>query len=290
MGSKQETRRIVFVTGISGAGKSTAANVLEDLGYEAVDNLPVSLLSQLVLSDVGHPVAIGIDVRTRDFDAQNILRVIERLRTSPNVEITILFLECDDAELENRFKTTRRRHPLAYDRRVSDGIAQERDLLTPLKEAAGLVIDSTDLTVVDFRRTMGEYFSENEVEGLTIFVNSFSFAKGVPRDADMVFDVRFLQNPHYISGLQSKTGRDKAVGEYISEDPDFGDFVSNFKQLMKPILPRYAAEGKRYFTLAFGCTGGRHRSVYLAETSAKWISTEGWQTQIHHRDLEIGQK
>lgn len=284
------TRRIVFVTGISGAGKSTAANVLEDLGYETVDNLPVSLLSQLVLSGVGHPVAIGIDVRVRDFDARNILDIVERLRTTPDFEIIILFLECDDAELENRFKTTRRRHPLAHDRRVSDGIAQERNLLTPLKEAANLVIDTTDLNVVEFRRSMDGYFAGDEVEGMTVFVTSFSFARGIPRESDMVFDVRFLRNPHYDPDLENQTGQDGPVGDFISRDEGFEMFVENFKQLLEPLLPRYASEGKRYLTIAIGCTGGRHRSVFLTETLAGWITSMGWATQMRHRDLENSQK
>ncbi|MBT3559112.1 MAG: RNase adapter RapZ [Rhodospirillales bacterium] len=284
------TRRVIFVTGVSGAGKSTALNVFEDLGFEAVDNLPVSLLPSLlanqVLSEVGQMIAIGIDVRARDFDARNLRDKIDRFKSMPDVDVTLLFLDCEDSELENRFSATRRRHPLAQDRRVLDGIIQERDLLAPLKESADMVMDSTNCTVADFRHLMEEHFSSEDTNDLTIFVTSFSFAKGVPRDADMVFDVRFLQNPHYIDDLRRLSGLDEPIGAYISQDPDFPSFIDNLKQLLGPLLPRYADEGKRYLTIAVGCTGGRHRSVFLTETLAAWILSTGRQAQIHHRDLE----
>ncbi len=278
-------RRVVFVTGVSGAGKSTALNVLEDLGFEAVDNLPVSLLSNLVLSGAGRPVAIGIDVRARDFDAPNLLEEIERLKNAVDVDVTVMFLDCGDRVLENRFTATRRRHPLAQDRPVLDGITQERKLIEPLKPVADIVVDTTDHTVPDFRRLMEEYFSSTETNDLTIFVTSFSFAKGVPRGADLVFDVRFFKNPHYVIDLRPLSGLDDAVGDYIRQDPDFDEFVANLKQLIGPLLPRYAEEGKRYLTIAIGCTGGRHRSVYMTETLASWILSTGRQAQIHHRDL-----
>jgi RNase adapter protein RapZ len=282
----ESKRRIVFVTGVSGAGKSTALNVFEDLGYETIDNLPVSLLSSLALSEVGRMIAIGIDVRARDFHARNLLGEIDRLKSAPDVDVTVLFLDCEDTKLENRFSATRRRHPLAQNRRVLDGIKQERELIGPLKEAADMVVDTTDHTVTDFRYLMEEHFSSADTNDLTIFVTSFSFAKGAPRDADLVFDVRFLKNPHYVDDLRPLCGLDSPVGEYIAADPDFSDFTENLKQLLGPLLPRYAEEGKRYLTLAIGCTGGRHRSVFLAETLASWILSTGRQAQIHHRDLE----
>ena len=286
MTQDETTRRVIFVTGVSGAGKSTALNVFEDLGFEAVDNLPVSLLSNLVLSEVGQMIAIGIDVRARDFDARNLRDEIDRLKCMPGVDVTLLFLDCENAELENRFSATRRRHPLAQDRRVLDGILQERDILVPLKESADMLIDSTNHTVADFRYLMEEHFSSEDTNNLTIFVTSFSFAKGVPRDSDMIFDVRFLRNPHYVDDLRPLSGLDAPIGEYISQDPDFQSFVVNLQQLLGPLLPRYADEGKRYLTISIGCTGGRHRSVFLTETLAAWILSTGRQAQIHHRDLE----
>ncbi len=288
--TQSELRPIVFVTGMSGAGKSTTLNVLEDLGYEAVDNLPVSLLSRLVLSDVSNPVAIGIDVRARDFDSQKIMETVAHLRSFSSLSITTLFLECDDSELENRFRTTRRRHPLARDRQVKDGIDQERKLLVALKEASDLVIDSTGQTVVAFRQIVEEHFGLGTKQGIVVFVSSFSYAKGLPRDADLVFDVRFLKNPHYDEDLRPFSGQNQAVGDYISSDPDFESFLDNLKSLLDPLLSRYAEEGKRYLTVSFGCTGGRHRSVFVSKTIEEWIATKGWQTRILHRDLENGEK
>jgi len=286
--------RIVFVTGMSGAGKSSTLKVLEDLGYEAIDNLPVSLLAGFKLPDadgagsLSHAThtAIGIDVRSRDFDANRLLAEISRFRDDPAAEVTLLFMECGTDELGNRFKTTRRRHPLALDRPVSDGIKQERALIAPLKTAADLVIDTTGKNLPDFRREMVGHFSEAASPGLQIFVTSFSFARGVPRDADMMFDVRFLANPHYEAALKDQTGRDEAVQAFIDGDPDFRGFLDNLTRLLAPLLPRYASEGKSYLTIAVGCTGGRHRSVYVAERLADWLSGQGLAPTLAHRDLE----
>lgn len=287
----EPNREIVFVTGMSGAGKSTALKILEDYGFEAVDNLPVSLLGNLVLSGAdGDPVAIGVDVRTRDFNADRLVHEINRLTETPGLAVTVLFLECGDAELENRFKTTRRRHPLAHDRRIIDGIEQERGLIRPLKQTANMVIDTTDRSVVDFRHFMDAQFKESADAGLTLFVTSFSFAHGIPREADILFDVRFLRNPHYDPDLQSMSGKDDPVGAFIRQDPDFSTFLENLKQLIEPLLPRYADEGKSYLTIAVGCTGGRHRSVYVAETLARWLEDEKETVHVLHRDLEKPRK
>ena len=279
-------RRIVFLTGMSGAGKSTALKVFEDLGFEAVDNLPQALLSNLVMSGSdGHSVAIGIDVRSRDFSAEALLAEIERLRTSPGTEVTVVFLECEDSELENRFKTTRRRHPLAHDRRVMDGIAQERELIRPLKQRADMVVDTTERTVTEFRHLMDDSFASGKTPGLTLFITSFSFAHGVPREADLVFDVRFLNNPHYDDDLRDLSGLNASVGAHIVRDPDFSGFMDNLQKLLEPLLPRYTEEGKRYLTIAIGCTGGRHRSVFVAEELSKWLKAHGHTLGIVHRDL-----
>ena len=284
------TRKVIFVTGMSGAGKSTALKILEDYGFEAVDNLPVSLLANLVLpGDDGSsvaPVAIGIDVRTRDFSAGRLIREIDRLKNAPGLDVTLLFLECGDNELENRFKTTRRRHPLAHDRKVMDGIAQERGLVRPLKEAANMVVDTTERSMAEFRQLMDTQFSDAHDVGLALFVTSFSYARGVPREADLVFDVRFLRNPHYEADLQPLSGWDQAVGTYIEADPDFPEFLANLKSLIAPLLPRYAEEGKSYLTIAIGCTGGRHRSVFVAGKLAQWLGESGETVHVLHRDLE----
>lgn len=287
--SDTTTRNIIFVTGMSGAGKSTALKVFEDYGFEAVDNLPVSLLSNLVLpGDHDGSVAIGVDVRTRDFSAERLAAEIDRLRETPGLDVTLLFLDCSDSELENRFKTTRRRHPLAHDRRVIDGIEQERELTRPLKQAANMVVDTTERSIPEFRQLMDTRFKDVHDKGLALFVTSFSFARGVPREADMVFDVRFLQNPHYDEDLKHLTGKDPAVGAFIESDEDFAEFLGNLKALINPLLPRYAEEGKSYLTIAIGCTGGRHRSVFITEQLADWLSKQGKTVQTIHRDLELG--
>ncbi len=283
----KKARKVIFVTGMSGAGKSTALKVFEDYGFEAVDNLPVSLLANLVLpGDDGGPVAIGIDVRTRGFSAGRLTREIDRLRRAPGLDVTLLFLECGDNELENRFKTTRRRHPLAHDRKVMDGIEQERDLIRPLKKAANMVVDTTERSMAEFRQLMDTQFSDAHDVGLALFVTSFSYARGVPREADLVFDVRFLKNPHYEADLQPLSGRDAAVGAFIETDPDFTAFLTNLKSLIGPLLPRYADEGKSYLTIAIGCTGGRHRSVFVTEQLAQWLREQGETVHTLHRDVE----
>jgi UPF0042 nucleotide-binding protein len=284
----QNKRRIVFVTGMSGAGKSTALKAFEDLGFEAVDNLPLSLLSDLVFSgDSDDSVAIGFDVRTRNFKAERLLESVERLRTNDELDVTLLYLECSSSELENRFKITRRPHPLAHDRRVIDGINQERELTRPLKHEASMVVDTSSRTPADFRHLMKENFAPSSTSRLTLFVTSFSFAHGVPREADLVIDVRFLQNPHYVDELRKQCGRDKPVADYINLDPDFPQFITNLKTLIAPLLPRYASEGKSYLTLAIGCTGGKHRSVYVTELMYKWLEESGFPVRIFHRDLKV---
>jgi len=285
--NKPTRRSVVFVTGMSGAGKSTALNILEDYGFEAVDNLPVSLLANLVLpEDDGGPIAIGIDVRSRDFDVDKIIREIKRLSDNPGLDVTLLFLDCSSNVLENRFKTTRRRHPLAHDRRVRDGIDQERDLIRPLKECSNMVVDTTERNVVEFRHLMENQFKDDHGDDFALFVTSFSFARGVPSEADMVFDVRFLKNPHYDTDLRPLTGRDAAVGVHIESDPDYGAFLANLKSLIAPLLPRYAKEGKSYLTIAVGCTGGRHRSVFVTEQLAQWLGELGNRVHVLHRDVD----
>ena len=288
------TPRIVFVTGMSGAGKTSALKTLEDLGYEAIDNLPVSLLETLNLPGgtsaggcaPGTDVAVGIDVRTREFDAGRVIAAIDRFRKRRDLHTTLLFLECGTDELGDRFKATRRRHPLAHDRPVSDGIKHERTLVAPLKRAADLVIDSTGKTVPDFRHKIEDHLSNARSPGLSIFITSFSFALGVPRDADLVFDVRFLNNPHYDPALRDLSGIDRPVGDFVSTDPDFAVFLDNLTALLEPLLPRYTAEGKSYLTIAIGCTGGRHRSVFVTERLAQWLRKRDLAPKVSHRDLE----
>jgi UPF0042 nucleotide-binding protein len=277
--------RVVLVTGMSGAGRTTCLKLLEDLGFEAVDNLPVNLLGRVVREDTDGPerLAIGMDSRTRGFSPERVLAALQQARAAGGT--CLLFFECDDEVLRRRFTETRRRHPLADMAGVADALAAERALMAPVKQAADMVIDTSDLAIPDLRRLLTGRFGA-DVASLAITVMSFAYRNGLPREADLVFDVRFLHNPHYVDALRPATGRDLAVQDHIREDPAFGPFVADLRDLLLPLLPRYRSEGKSYLTIAFGCTGGRHRSVFLAELTARWLQESGWEATTVHRDLD----
>ena len=279
--------RIVVVTGVSGAGKSTALKAFEDLGYEAIDNVPISLMNRLI-GPGGDQIslAIGADIRTRGFDAEAFLAMIQQLSSRPELDVRLLFVDSTDDILVRRFEETRRRHPLAADRPLSDGIREERALIAPLKDSAEIVIDTSDMTSGDMKPLLEAHFTTGPDAGMTVFLTSFGFKNGLPRGADLVFDVRFLRNPHYIEGLRPQSGCDQAVGDYVADDEGFAPFMDGLKRLLQPLLPRYAAEGKSYLTIAIGCTGGRHRSVFVAEQLAAWIDNEVQRYLVRHRDLE----
>jgi UPF0042 nucleotide-binding protein len=278
--------KLIIVTGMSGAGRSTALKAFEDMGYEAVDNLPLSLLPNLVVPTSDHlPLALGVDVRTRDFAVPALVAALDSLVEDQDLDLRIVFLDCDDDRLERRYTETRRRHPLAAERPVGDGIRLERERVRPLRDRADLVIDTSLLTPGDLKRVLHGHFHLAAEPGLSIFVTSFSFRQGLPRDADLVLDVRFLRNPHYIAGLKPLSGKDRAVGEYIAADPDFPALFDQLCAWLKPLLPRYEREGKSYLTIAIGCTGGRHRSVYVAERLADWLRRDGRSVAVAHRDL-----
>ena len=277
--------KVVVVTGMSGAGRTTCLKLLEDLGFEAVDNLPVNLLGRVVREDTAGPdrLAIGMDSRTRGFAPEQVLAALHQARAAGG--ICLLFCECDDEVLRRRFTETRRRHPLADLPGVTDALAAERALMAPVKQAADMIVDTSDLAIPDLRRLLTGRFG-GDVRSLAITVMSFAYRNGLPREADLVFDVRFLHNPHYVDSLRAATGRDPAVQEHIREDPAFGPFVTDLRGLLLPLLPRYRSEGKSYLTIAFGCTGGRHRSVFLAELTARWLQESGWEATTVHRDLD----
>jgi UPF0042 nucleotide-binding protein len=274
---------LILVTGLSGAGHSTALRALEDLGYEAVDNLPLTFLT--TPESIDRPMAIAVDSRTRGFSPQALLERIERLRADPALKVSLVFLTCSDEVLQRRYTETRRRHPLAQDRPVADGIRQERLLLDGLSAAADLVIDSSDLAIADLKRLMQGHFGLERQPGLAIAVTSFSYRHGLPREADLVFDVRFLANPHYRPELRDLTGRDAAVGRHVEADPAFGRFFGDLTDMLIPLLPGFEREGKSYLTLAVGCTGGRHRSVFVAERLAAWLTSQGRAVSLRHRDI-----
>jgi UPF0042 nucleotide-binding protein len=286
---KEEGRqRILLVTGMSGAGKTTMLKALEDLGYDAIDHVPLSLLGRLVRPDAAAaqaPVALGIDVRTRDFSVERALSEVERLVEAGLAGVKLIFLDCDDDALRRRYSETRHRHPLAVGRLVTDGITLERQMIAPLRARADLVIDTTSLAPGALKRIVEGHFAIGAEFELSVFVTSFSFRLGLPRDADLVFDVRFLANPHYDPELQPMSGLQAPVARFIRRDQGLKPFMETLAGLMRPLLPRYAAEGKSYLTIAVGCTGGRHRSVFIAEELGRWLQDEGFPVYLHHRDL-----
>lgn len=286
--------QLVLVTGMSGAGKTSVLKAFEDINYEAVDNVPLSLLGSLVMSaqpafqgaGFDRPLAVGVDIRTRDFGVDTFLAHYDELAKDGLVDVQILFVDCDDEELRRRYEVTRHRHPLAMDRPLADGIAHERRLVGPLRDRADRQIDTTGMAPGELKQILEGYFPAGHDADLSIFVTSFSYRRGLPRDADLVFDVRFLINPHYEPDLKPLTGRDRAVGNYISNDPDYRTFEKSLIDLLRPLVPRFKAEGKTYLTVAVGCTGGRHRSVFVAETLGAWFDSEGEKVQVRHRDLD----
>ena len=284
--SESPHTRLFVVTGMSGAGKSSALHALEDLGFETVDNLPVFLLEAALRGGgVDRPLAVGMDVRTRDFDAQSLLTELESLSSQTSIALTMLFLECDDDILVRRYTETRRPHPLDGEIPVLGAIGLERQLLTTMKEAADHVIDTSHLTLADLKRTIEETFGIRDSRTMHIDLVSFGYRNGLPREADLVFDVRFFRNPHYVPALKAKSGLDTDVGTFICEDPDYKPFMENLKALLLPLLPRYQDEGKSYLTLAIGCTGGRHRSVFVLQQLATWLDSLGHVVDHRHRDL-----
>jgi UPF0042 nucleotide-binding protein len=282
-----DRRRLLVVTGMSGAGRSTALKTLEDMGYEAVDNLPLSLLPSLLAAQATRaPLAVGVDVRTRDFAVPALLGALDEMAAIHSLDLRMVFLDCDDELLERRYTETRRRHPLATERPVADGIRLERQRVWPLRDRADLVIDTSSFAPSDLKRVLHGHFARDAAPGISIFVTSFSYRHGLPRDADLVFDVRFLRNPHYVAALRPRTGRDPEVGAFIEADPDFRRLFTELCRWLDELLPRYEREGKSYLTIAIGCTGGRHRSVHVAERLAAWFIGKGRPVGLAHRDID----
>ena len=285
-------KSILIVTGLSGAGKSTTLKTLEDAGWETVDNLPLMLVDRLLAAPApegrdpleDRPLAIGIDSRTRGFDADAILARIEALKARSGANVEMLFLDCSGTVLERSYAETRRRHPLALDRPAADGIARERELLEPLRRAADHLIDSSDLSANALQQAVRESFSGSFESTLTLL--SFGFARGVPRNADLVFDMRFLRNPHWDDALRPMTGLEAPVRDYVMADALFETTVGQIETFLKTVLPRYGEDGKAYVTVAFGCTGGRHRSVCVTEEMGKRLRNAGFSPTISHRNLE----
>jgi UPF0042 nucleotide-binding protein len=294
-------RRIVVVTGLSGGGKASILHALEDVGYDAVDNLPLGLV-QDVACRTDRDIAIGIDARTRGFNADLVLDMLATLRRNPALLPELVFVWADEATLLRRYTETRRRHPLAPRGRVAEGIEIEQEITARLREAANLIIDTSDLPLARLRQLIERHFGprgdENDTS-MVVSLISFAYAKGLPKEADLVLDARFLRNPHYDPILRARTGLDPEVGAYIREDQDYAAYLSRICDLVDLVLPRFVHEGKKYATIAIGCTGGRHRSVFLVERLAAHLSSRlaatqatgesglDWRQTVTHRELGL---
>ncbi len=279
--------RLVLVTGPSGAGRSTAIRVLEDLGYEAIDNMPISLLPRLIDGgQPGRPLALGIDVRNRDFSTGALIETIDGFGAGREDRIEVLYLDCRPDVLVRRYSETRRRHPLAPAESPEVGVEREIDLLIPIRARADFLIDTSDLSPHDLRAEMERWFTVTRGQSMAVSVHSFSYKRGAPRGLDMMFDTRFLQNPYWQKTLRDLDGTGTAVQEYVAGDPRFPAFFDKVVDLCDMLLPAYVAEGKAHLAIGFGCTGGQHRSVTLAERLAKSLAQRGWQVSIRHRELE----
>jgi RNase adapter protein RapZ len=286
-GAPPKPQRLVLVTGPAGAGRGTAIKVLEDIGFEAIDNLPLTLLPRLLEGPpLARPIALGIDPRNRDFTTDAFLDLVRRLAGRPDLSAEVLYLDCREDVLLRRFSETRRRHPLAPDESPEIGITREADMLGPLRGSADHVVDTTDLSPHDLKDELLRWYSTAGDGGLSLSVQSFSYKRGIPAGVDMVLDVRFLRNPHWDAALRPLDGRNPAVAAHVAGDPRFAPFLEQLSRLVDFLLPAYEAEGKTHFSLAFGCTGGRHRSVALAENLAEMLANKGWQVSIRHRELE----
>ena len=290
--STPHSQTIMLVTGLSGGGKSTILRALEDLGWEVVDNLPIRLLKPLLatphnstVTPTDRPLAVGVDSRTRGFEAEAIVKAIKALRDDTGNRISTLYVDCSGSELERRYSETRRRHPLAEDRPVADGIAQEREMMAPLRRWADQILDTTGFTSNDLQQEVRHRFSDMTGLSTTITVMSFGFARGLPRNADLVFDMRFLRNPHWDAALRPGTGLDAQVAAYVQADPAYETAVSQIENLLLTLLPRYQQDGKSYVTIAIGCTGGRHRSVHVSDRIGQFLTEHGFAPTVIHRDL-----
>lgn len=283
--SQPSKRRIVFVSGMSGAGLTTARGAFQDQGFHTIDSMPLSLLAAL-LEQSSEPLALSIDARTRDFSAQKVIDLLKELNQRPDTQAKLVFLDCQDEQLVQRFSETRRVHPLAADRPVLDGLRRERELLAPLLNRANLRIDTTTLSATDLRALITGHFPAEAGHGMQVQVMSFSFRHGVPQQADLVLDARFLRNPHYDPVLRPQTGQAAPVGDYIMADAQFATYLDATKQMISAMLPGLRENNRAYLTIAFGCTGGKHRSVFLAETIGHWLAGSNLPVTIKHRELE----
>ncbi len=279
--------KVVLVTGPSGAGRSTAIHALEDIGFETIDNLPLTLLPRLLSGPpMTRHLALGVDVRNRDFSTESLIEAVDIIDSETEFDCSLVYLDSATDVLVRRYSETRRRHPLAPEETPLEGIRRENSLLTGLMERADLLIDTSEMTPHDLTAELGRWFGNATGQAMAISVQSFSYKRGLPRGLDMVLDCRFLRNPHWEKSLRGRDGRDRKVAAYVNADPRFDEFFARALDLTDSLLPAYCDEGKSYFTLGLGCTGGQHRSVHVAGALANALAQRGWQVSIRHRELE----
>ncbi|MCR9088513.1 MAG: RNase adapter RapZ [Rhodobacteraceae bacterium] len=283
--------RVIVVTGPSGAGRSTAVRALEDMGAETIDNLPLSLVPRLLDGPpLNRPLVLGMDARNRDFTPAALLETLDRLVGAPEIEIDLLYLDSRVDVLVRRYSETRRRHPMAPAESPMRGIERELELLGPIRARADFLIDTSELTPHELKSELAAWFGGGSgrggAAGLAVSVHSFSYKRGVPRGIDTVFDCRFLANPYWVPDLREKDGRDPSVARHIAADPKFEPFFYKVKDLATFLLPAHVDEGKAHFAIGFGCTGGQHRSVMLAERLGDALRSDGWTVSVRHRELD----
>ncbi len=280
-------QRLILVTGPSGAGRSTAIGALEDLGCETIDNLPLSLIPRLLDGPpLGRPIALGVDVRNRDFSAIALIELIDTLTADPRVGLEVMFLDCRTDVLERRYSETRRRHPLFPAEPPLTGILRETDLLAPIRVRADALIDTSDFTPHDLKAEIAQWMGATPTQRMAVSVQSFSYKRGVPRGVDLIFDCRFLNNPYWVPALRALDGRSPDVAAYVQADPRFAEFFDRLSGLVGFLLPAQIEEGKAHLSIGFGCTGGQHRSVAVAEKLGDTLEQTGWQVSRRHRELE----
>lgn len=286
MPEARRNAKIVLVTGPSGAGRATAINVLEDLGYETIDNIPLRIVPRLFeAGEIDRPLALGIDVRNRDFSVSGLLDLYHQLQAQTDGGTTLFYLNCSATVLLRRYSETRRRHPLTPENSPEEGVLQELAVLEPVEAQADIVIDTSELSPHDLKAEMHQWFADSAGQKLSVSLQSFSYKRGIPQGVDMVFDCRFLKNPHWDAALRSKTGLDPAVQCYVEEDPRLAPFTTHITGMLSFLLPEFETEGKSHVSVGIGCTGGKHRSVVVTQRVARTLAHSGWRVSTTHKEL-----
>ena len=276
-------KQLIIITGSSGAGRTTAINVFEDIGFESIDNIPISMIDNLVLTKTSNKnLALGIDIRTREFSPENLKKLLSKYK---KIEVKLIFLDCDTNKLLRRFNETRRRHPLSGVKSLSEALFEEMEYLKPIKEFANIIIDTTDYSPNDLREKLLNFMSITKTEKFSILLQSFSYKKGLPRNIDMIFDCRFLKNPYWNPKLKELNGCDKIVQDFVCNSKEFKAFFSKVLSLLNFLIPQTQKEGKSQFSIGFGCTGGKHRSVVFVNILMSKLKKDGYNILSKHRDL-----